>query len=230
MLPIHSSDVLCRLPCFVIHDDVARKVVFVPHDRNIEIGGSFQSDNILYFFGFGQVGSDHPGRHPYVVFGVNEQIIVVDFRIKEFTVTVHQVQFQMVRLECYCYRKNVLTTGEQSAVEHIDERYWIGYRGMYNDIDLRDASQTQILVSVEDLTEMRDLAEVERRDRDQDFLSNEVICACRELCFRNGNCRIVNMIQRHWIHKLHHTSIVSFTWNLFVPTKDISIVNLQRRV
>mmetsp|Transcript_16529 Transcript_16529/g.19072 ORF Transcript_16529/g.19072 Transcript_16529/m.19072 type:complete len:227 (+) Transcript_16529:1823-2503(+) len=37
VLPVHPRDVLRRMPCFVVHDRVDGKVVFVPDDPDVEI-------------------------------------------------------------------------------------------------------------------------------------------------------------------------------------------------
>mmetsp|Transcript_8054 Transcript_8054/g.23821 ORF Transcript_8054/g.23821 Transcript_8054/m.23821 type:complete len:376 (-) Transcript_8054:173-1300(-) len=190
VLPVHPRDVLGGVPRLVVDCCVAREVVLVPDDPHIEVARLLFADNLLHVFRFLEVGPHHPRRHPNVVLRVDEQVVLVDLGIKECTVHVDQVQPHLARLENNLDRKDVLAGGKHPGVEHVDEGYRIRHRGVDHDVDLGGTRHAQVLVRIQNLSQVGNLRKVKGGDRNQNFLAKEGVRAAAAAAFAGGGSGI----------------------------------------
>ena len=89
VFPVYSCDVLCRVSGVIIDNHIGRIIIFIPYDTHIKVGRDMFSwlvvgENVLYVLRFVQICCNRGGCDSYIIFRINEEIILVYFLIKYF--------------------------------------------------------------------------------------------------------------------------------------------------
>jgi len=162
VFPVDAGDVFGGVAGFVGDDDVFGEVVFVADDADVEVRGADGAEEGLDAVRFVEVGGDCGGCDSYVILRVDKQIILINPIIKHGPVKIHKVQSDRRRFENERHgqtRFRGWIVASHSVVEHVYDCYRINDGGVNHDID-HGTGITQILKSIEDFFQMRQLHEV----------------------------------------------------------------------